>query len=252
LSKMQLQAFLENARLAYEKSLPICQDTGTISFYVSVGEKAQFPIWLSSSLRRAVAEASDELPLRPNLVSPFSRKNLGNVGTCAPQIFIEQVPGENIEISVLPKGGGSENMSSLTMLNPWEGLEGVRRVVLSQIQKSGGQPCPPTIVGVGVGGGADVASRLAKKALLRSLKERNADPEIANFERKLLKEANSLGIGAMGLGGRTTVLGVNVEVCDCHVASLPLAINMHCWAARRAKMIVSNDGEFRFISHEVR
>ncbi|MGQ9514576.1 MAG: fumarate hydratase [Thermoproteota archaeon] len=252
LSRMQLQAFLENARLACERSLPICQDTGIISFYVSVGEEAQLPRWFSSALKRAVVEVSEEVPLRPNLVSPLSRKNLGNVSACIPQISIEQVPGEIIEISVLPKGGGSENMSSLAMLKPWEGLEGVRRLVLSQIQESGGQPCPPTIIGVGIGGGSDVASRLAKKALLRGLKERNLDPEVANFEMRLLKEANSLGIGAMGLGGRTTVLGVNVEVCDCHVASLPVAVNMHCWAARRAKMIVSNEGECRFISHEAK
>jgi len=127
-------------------------------------------------------------------------------------------------------------------------LEGIRRVVLSHIQNSGGQPCPPTIVGVGVGGGADVAAKLAKRALLRSLSERNMDPDVARFEGKLKEEANALGIGAMGMGGRTTVLGVNVEVCDCHVASLPVAINMHCWAARRAKMAISLRGDYRFLS----
>jgi len=251
LSRMQLQAFIENSRIACEGSLPICQDTGMISFYVSVGDGVQLPGWLSSCLRRAVSELSEEMPLRPNLVSALGRQNLGNVGACAPQVWIEQVPGDNIELAVLLKGGGSENMSSLAMLKPWEGLEGIRRLALSQIQNSGGQPCPPTIVGIGVGGGADVAARLAKKALLRSLKERNGDPEVAGFERELKEEANALGIGPMGVGGRTTVLGVNVEVCDCHVASLPVAINMHCWAARRAKMIISSQGEFKFLSHEV-
>jgi len=252
LSRMQLRALLENSRIACEGSLPICQDTGMISFYVFVGVNSQLPGWLSQCLRRAVIELSDEMPLRPNLVSAFRRGNLGNVGACAPQIWIEQVPGESIELVVLPKGGGSENMSSLTMLRPWEGLEGIRRVVLSHIQNSGGQPCPPTIVGVGVGGGADVATKLAKRALSRSLYERNPDPEVANLERKLKNEANTLGIGVMGLGGRTTVLGVNVEVCDCHVASLPVAINMHCWAARRAKMIISPQGDFHFISYEAK
>jgi len=222
-----------------------------ISFYVSVGDNVHLPGWLSSCLRRAVSELSEEMPLRPNLVSALGRQNLGNVGACAPHVWIEQVPGDRIELAVLPKGGGSENMSSLAMLKPWEGLGGIRRFVLSQIQNSGGQPCPPTIVGIGVGGGADVAARLAKKALIRSLKERNGDPEVADFEMKLKEEANTLGIGPMGLGGRTTVLGVNVEVCDCHVASLPVAINMHCWAARRAKMMISPQGEFRFPSHEV-
>lgn len=251
LSRMQLKAFIENSRIACEGSLPICQDTGMISFYVSVGDRVHLPGWFSSCLRRAVSELSDEMPLRPNLVSALGRQNLGNVGACAPNIWIEQVPGDEIELAVLPKGGGSENMSTLAMLKPWEGLEGIRRNVLSQIQNCGGQPCPPTIIGVGVGGEADVAARLAKKALLRSLRDRNGDPEVARFEMTLREEANALGIGPMGLGGRTTVLGVNVEVCDCHVASLPVAINMHCWAARRAKMMMSPEGDFRFLSHEV-
>jgi len=207
-----------------------------ISFYVSVGDRAHLPRWLSSCLRRAVSELSVEMPLRPNLVSALSRQNLGNVGACAPHIWIEQSQGDEIELAVLPKGGGSENMSSLAMLKPREELEGIRRFVLSQIQSSGGRPCTPTIVGIGVGGSADVAALLAKKALLRGLKERNGDPELAGFEMALKEEANEPGIGPMGMGGRTTVLGVNVEVCDCHVASLPVAINMHCWAARRAKV----------------
>jgi fumarate hydratase subunit alpha len=250
LSRMQLRALLENARMACEGSLPICQDTGLITFYASVGDGFPLPGWFSPCLRRAVSELSDELPLRPNLVSAFGRQSRGNVGACSPHIWIEQVPGEDMELTVLPKGGGSENMSSLMMLKPWEGPEGIRRVVLSHIQGSGGQPCPPTIVGVGVGGGADVAARLAKRALLRSLSERNPDQEVANLERKLKEEANELGIGAMGLGGRATVLGVNVEVCDCHVASLPVAISMHCWAARRAKMTISPQGDFKFLSQE--
>jgi len=251
LSRMQLHAFIENSRIASEGSLPICQDTGMINFFVFVGDGAHLPGWFSSCLRRAVSELSDEMPLRPNLVSPFGRQNLGNVGACAPNIWIEQVPGDQIELAVLPKGGGSENMSSLAMLKPWEGLGGVRRFVLSQIQNSGGRPCPPTVVGIGVGGGAEVAARLAKRALLRSLRVRNGDPGVAEFEMKLKEEANALGIGPMGLGGRTTVLGVNMEICDCHVASLPVAINMHCWAARRAKMKISPQGEFEFLTHEV-
>jgi len=250
LARMQLQALIENSRIACGGSLPICQDTGMIGFHVSVGDRVHLPGWFSSCLRRAVSELSDELPMRPNLVSALGRRNLGNVGACAPNIWLEQVPGDEIELAVLPKGGGSENMSSLAMLKPWEGLAGVRRFVLSQIQNCGGQPCPPTIVGIGIGGGADVAARLAKKALLRSLKERNGDPEVAGFEMTLREEANKLGIGPMGLGGRTTVLGVNVEICDCHIASLPVAFNMHCWASRRAKMMISSQGEFRFLSHE--
>ena len=251
LSRVQLRALLENSRMACEMSLPICQDTGIISFYASVGDGIQLPGWFSSSLRRAAAEVSDELPLRPSVVTAFGRVNVGNVGACIPSIWIEQVPGEDIELAVLPKGAGSENMSSLAMLKPWEGMKGVKRVVLTQIQGSGGQPCPPTLVGVGVGGGADVAARLAKKALLRNLNERNPDPEVARFEETLRDEANELGVGSMGLGGRATVLGVNVECCDCHVGSLPVAINICCWATRRARMIVSSQGDFRFISHEV-
>jgi fumarate hydratase subunit alpha len=244
LPKMQLQAMLENAKIAREKSLPICQDTGLITFYVSVGEEFQLPRWFVSSLKRAVFEISEEMPLRPNVVKAIDRLNVGNVGRCVPIVLFEQVPGESIELTVLPKGAGSENMSYLAMLKPSEGLEGIRKVVLSHIQSCGGQPCPPTVVGVGIGGCADLAMKLAKKALLRDLGEANSDPQIARLEERLKEEANALGIGAMGLGGRTTVLGVKIEVCDTHVACLPVAINVNCWAARKAKLVITPKGEF--------
>jgi fumarate hydratase subunit alpha len=184
-----------------------------------------------------VKVASKEIPLRPNIVHPISRKNSGdNTGAGVPVIEFEVLDGKDfIEISVLPKGAGSENMSALRMLNPSEGIVGIKKFVLDTVAAAGSNPCPPTIVGIGIGGTADRAMLLSKRALLRSLDSRNSDAAMAKLEKELLTDVNQLGIGPMGLGGKTTSLGVCVEYSFCHTASLPVAVNIQCWANRKAK-----------------
>ncbi len=155
---------------------------------------------------------------------------------------------EFTEITVMPKGAGSENMSALSMLTPSQGVKGIKEFVLDTVVKAGGKPCPPTIVGIGIGGTADMACGMAKRALLRPLDQKNKDPMLSGLEDELFDALNDSGIGPMGLGGRTTVLGVRAEMAYCHTASLPIAVNLQCWAARRATARIYPDGRVRFIS----
>jgi fumarate hydratase subunit alpha len=155
-----------------------------------------------------------------------------------------------IEITVMTKGAGSENMSQLAMLTPSQGLKGIKEFVLNTVLRAGGNPCPPMILGVGIGGSADISMKLAKEALLRPLNVRHSDPEIAALETELLESMNMLGIGPMGLGGKTSLLGLNIEYAYCHTASLPVAINVQCWAARRGTVRIHTDGNLEFPTHE--
>lgn len=249
--KTQLKAILENIELAEKYQAPICQDTGTIIFYVTAGAEVKGLDKIEGALINATRRATKEIPLRPNAVDPFTQKNSGdNTGRFIPYIHWEIVPGDTLELTVMTKGGGSENVCLTGMLVPGEGINGLKKFVIESIIKAGAQPCPPTIVGVAMGGGADIAMKLAKKALLRPLNEPNPNPEIAKIERELYEAANMTGIGPMGLGGKTTVLGVHLEYAHRHPASFPAAVAFNCWAARRATAKIHPDGTVEYLTHK--
>ncbi|MFP4545909.1 MAG: fumarate hydratase [Methanomassiliicoccales archaeon] len=237
--RTQLEAILENVRVAEKEDVPICQDTGVPLVFL----RGHCESMVEEGVRRGVEAATEEIPLRPNVVSPLDRENPGNnLGEGLPHIHWEPTEEEFIELTVMPKGAGSENMSRLGMLKPSEGLEGIKSFVLDAVVEAGGKPCPPTIVGVGIGGTADLAAHMAKEALLRPLDSRNPDPRLAEFEEEMKAALNRTGIGPMGLGGETTVLGVRAKAASCHTASLPVAVCFQCWAARRASARISQEG----------
>jgi len=241
--RSQLLVILSNVDKASERSVPICQDTGLPVFFVH----GRCDERIVEAIRKGVARATEEIPLRPNTVDPVSRENLGsNLGAGMPPMHLDPVDQDHLDIAVLPKGAGSENWSALRMLNPSEGMEGVRRFIIECVVKAGSRPCPPVIVGVGIGGTADMACVLAKKALLRKLRSHSDDAILADLESQLLLQINSLGLGPMGLGGSTTCLGVLVEKSHCHTASLPVAVSLNCWAARKAFARIYPDGRVRF------
>ncbi len=251
--RVNLKAILSNIEFAEKLNTPLCQDTGTIIFYVKAGAQAKGLEKVETALRSATKRATREVPLRPNAVDPFTRKNSGdNTGRFIPYINWEITEGDSIEITALPKGGGSENVSALGMITPGEGVRGLKKFVIDTVIKAGAKPCVPNILGVGVGGGADIAMKLAKKALLRPLNQSNSNPELAQLEKELVEAANSTGIGPMGLGGKSTVLGVNVEYAHRHPASYPVAVAYQCWAARRATARINADGTVEYLTHEVR
>jgi len=248
--RIQLKAILENIRLAEEEGLPICQDTGLISFYLRAGSRFHCLEKIEGALRRAVAKATVQIPLRPNAVDPFTQKNTGdNTGRFIPYIYWSITSGDFLEITVLPKGGGSENMCALRILRPSDGISGLKKFVLGCVVNAGGMPCPPTIIGVGVGGGSDIAMDLAKKALLRPLNEPHPNRVISRLEEELLDAVNKTGIGPMGLGGDVTALAVRIEYAHRHPASYPVAVAFQCWAARRASARIYADGRVECLSH---
>jgi len=249
--KVQLKAILDNIRLAREAVSPMCQDTGLLVFFIKVGDRLGSLSGLSNAFTQAARRATSEIPLRPNAVHPITRENSGdNTGIGIPYLDWDFIAGDFIEIAVLPKGAGSENMSAVGMLNPAEGLSGLKKFVVDTVVKAGGRPCPPIIVGVGIGGTADGALKLGKKALLRPIDKRHPDPSIAKVETDLLEALNMTGIGPMGLGGKSTALGVNVEYTYCHTASLPVGVNIQCWAGRRAAARIRFDGKVEYLSGE--
>jgi len=245
--KMQLKAILDNIALAEAKSTPICQDTGIPLFYVTMGDVETNDV--KASIREGVVEATKSVPLRPNAVHPLTRKNPGNnIGENMPFVHCQFTKKNFIEITVMPKGAGSENMNALAMLTPYQGIKGIKEFILNAVVTAGGKPCPPTILGIGIGGSSDIAMELSKEALLRPLGSRSRDSEIAKLERELFEAVNELGIGPMGLGGKTTVLDVNIEYAYCHTASLPVALSFQCWAARRATARIYRDGHVEYMS----
>jgi len=243
IGKMELEAIIENVRIAEKTESPLCQDTGVVVFYVTIGDRFDSAVNIPKALKSAVRRATLEVPLRSNIVNPFSRKNTGdNVGLGIPIINWNFTPGNSLELTTFLKGAGSENMCALTMLHPTEGIVGIKKFVINTVVRAGGQPCPPTIIGVGIGGSAEVALSLAEKALLRPVNKRNKDRIVAKLENDLLSAINATGIGPMGLGGRSTALGVNVEYVYCHTASLPVAVNIGCWCNRRATCRINRSG----------
>ncbi|WP_406657841.1 fumarate hydratase [Methanolobus sp. ZRKC2] len=234
-AKAQLEAILKNIEIARKNGIPVCQDTGILIFFVEIGREARLEFNLEDAIVEGVRQATESIPLRPNAVDPLSRHNSSNnTGDGIPDIKYELRDGKGIRITVAPKGAGSENMSSLKMLNPTETGD-IKRFILETVLNAGGKPCPPIVVGVGIGGSFDKAARLAKSALLENMD--NMD----KFESELLDDINSLGIGPMGLGGDTTALAVHVKKAFCHTASLPVAVNIQCWANRHASVTLGSD-----------
>jgi len=247
--RMQLKAILDNLELAEKTTTPLCQDTGVTIFYVNLPRCLNIDV--EKGIIEGVRTATKEVPLRPNAVHPLTRKNPGdNVGRKMPYVNFKIWDKDYIEITVMTKGAGSENMSQLSMLTPSQGVKGVKEFILNVVLKAGSNPCPPTILGVGIGGSSDIATKLAKEALLRPIDKPNEDVEIASMEKELKDALNDLGIGVMGLGGKTTVLGVNIEYAFCHTASLPVAVNVQCWAARRGTAQIFPDGKVKYPTHE--
>ncbi|MEM2309913.1 MAG: fumarate hydratase [Candidatus Bathyarchaeia archaeon] len=252
LGRLQLENILENIRLAEEENVPVCQDTGVISFYLRAGLGFRGLNSIEGALYRAARKATLEIPLRPNSVDFFTNKNPGdNTGRYLPYISWGLFNGDYLDITVLLRGGGSENACTLKMMDPSAGLEGVKEFVLDSVIKAGGKPCPPTIIGVGLGGGADIATSLAKRALLKPLDEENPNEDAAKLERDLYELINMTGIGPMGLGGNITTLAVRVEYAHRHPASYPVAVAFQCWAARRATARIYSDGRVEYLSHKI-
>ncbi|MGE5586294.1 MAG: fumarate hydratase [Bacillota bacterium] len=224
-----LKQILENHRIAREEGVPACQDTGVAMVFLEVGQDVHFVGGdLYAAINEGVRQGYTEGYLRKSLVNDplFKRVNTGD--NTPAMIYVDIVPGTNVKITVAPKGGGAENMSGVAMLTPAAGVEGVKKFVVERVQKAGSNPCPPVVVGVGIGGTFDRVALLAKKALLRPVGSRNPDPVYAKLEEELLTEINKLGIGPQGFGGRTTALAVNIEYAPCHIASMPVAVNLNC------------------------
>ena len=243
IAKTQIETILKNVELAKKSERPMCQDTGIQTFFVDVGIDFPHINKLKEWITNGVKKATKEIPLRPNTVDPFLGKNQGdNTGDFIPYINWDFNERNDVLITSFPKGGGSENMSKLGMLKPGVGIEGAKDFIVDEMVKAGGNPCPPTVVGVGIGGGADLSLKLGKKALLRPVGVHHKDKTIAAIEKELIERINKSGIGPMGLGGKTTVLDVHVEKAHRHPASLPVGIVVQCWADRRAKMVIHSDG----------
>jgi fumarate hydratase subunit alpha len=232
-----IELLKENARIAKEDHIPICQDTGVAIFFVEIGQDLRIKNgFIVDAINEGVRKGYKEGYLRKSVVDPLTRKNTGDNTPAI--IYTELVPGDKLKISFMPKGAGSENMSVIRMLRPTEGMEGIRNFVLECVQKAGANPCPPVVIGVGIGGDFEKAALLAKKALLRPVGSPNARLELASLEETLLKAVNKTGIGPEGLGGKVTAMAVHVESFPCHIASLPVAVNINCHAARHKTIIL--------------
>lgn len=248
-AKTQLSAILSNLEIA-ATGVPMCQDTGVIIYYVKVGDKFPYAGMIQDALVGATRKATEDIPLRPNAVHPITGSNSGdNTGEKIPWINWEVVPGDSVEITVFPKGGGSENVSIVGMLKPGVGLSGVKKMIVDNAMKYMGEACSPNIIGVGIGGGADIAIKIAKQQLLRPLDDTHPEPAVAKLEKELMEALNMTGIGPMGLGGKTTVLGVKIGYAMRHPASLPVGVAVQCWAARRSTAVISKDLKVEYLTH---
>jgi len=238
-AKEILNMILENHNIAREERLPLCQDTGVAVFFVELGQEVHivggtYKDAINEGVRRGYIEGY----LRKSLVGDpvIERKNTGDNTPAV--IHTSIVPGDRLHIISAPKGGGSENMSEVRMMKAADGISGVKDFVVERVRVSGGNPCPPVIVGVGIGGDFEMSAILAKKSLLRNIGQRNPNPKFAEVEVELLQRVNKLGIGPMGLGGRTTALDVFIEYVPCHIASMPVAVNLNCHVARHKEIVL--------------
>ncbi|MFH1382425.1 MAG: fumarate hydratase [Chloroflexota bacterium] len=239
LAQQTLEQILANAKLSRDEQMAMCQDCGTAVVYLELGQDVHVTgDDLYEAVNEGVRQGYNAGYLRKSMANkPFSARINTKDNTPA-VIHTEIVPGDKLKIIVMPKGGGSENMSRLFMLTPADGRDGIIARIVQAVDEAGSNPCPPVIVGVGVGGTAEKAMSLAKKALLRNLGEPNPDPETAEVEREAFKRINNLGIGPQGFGGRTTALAVHVETFPSHIASLPMAVNLQCHAARHKEVVL--------------
>lgn len=236
-AKEILERIMENYQIADEKKQPICQDTGMACVFLKIGQEVHVTGDIGEAVNEGVRQGYQEGYLRKSVVrDPLDRVNTGD--NTPAMIYYELVPGDKLEIMVAPKGFGSENMSQIKMLRPSDGLQGVKDFVLKVVEDAGPNPCPPIVVGVGIGGTFDKAAYLAKKALMRSTDVRNESAFYAQLEEQLLEEINALGIGPQGFGGRTTALAVNIEQCPTHIAGLPVAVNINCHVTRHQKEVL--------------
>jgi fumarate hydratase subunit alpha len=246
LGKTQLKAILDNITAAEQLNKPVCQDTGIISFFIRSRSLDYRNVEIA--LKKATVKATEDIPLRPNAVHPINRKNTGdNTGVYIPGVTWLYDDVDYMEITAVLKGGGSENMNILYMLPPGEGTRGLKRVVLETVVRAGGQPCPPVILNLGIGGTVDLTFKIAKLAMIRPLGVRHPEEDIAKLEREILELVNATGIGPMGLGGKTTALDVKIEYAHCHTASLPIGINFQCWADRRTTARIYPDGSVEMV-----
>lgn len=231
LGKQVIEKIIENDELARNKHLPICQDTGVVVCFLEVGYDVHFDGDIYEAINEGVANAYTKGYLRKSVVKhPLDRVNTRNNTPAI--IHTKLIPGDKIKIHLAPKGGGSENMSVVKMLIPADGVEGIKKLVLETVFNGGGKPCPPIIVGIGIGGNLEKSALLAKKALIRDIDDVNSDKLVSDLEKELLTEINKLGVGPMGFGGKVTCLAVKINTYPCHIASLPVAINIQCHAAR--------------------
>ncbi len=252
IAKVQLTAMQENVKLAETMQRPLCQDTGSPLFFVKLGNGVLNPYDIERGIIAGVKAATELIPLRPNVVDAITRRGgkgkEGNVGDRMPHVTYEVADIDGLEIIAFPKGGGSENVSAFTILPPKQGAEKeLKKFVLDSVLNAAGKPCPPTIIGVGIGGSADMTMHLAKVALLRPVGARHGDARVARIEQDLLEAVNRTGIGPMGLGGRTTALDLHIETASTHITSLPIAINFQCWAARRASARIYSSGAVDYL-----
>ena len=232
-----LTQIIENDILAKETKVPMCQDTGLTVVFLEIGKDVHLSGDIYEAVQEGVRIGYKDGYLRKSMVKdPLNRVNTGDNTPAI--IHTKLVEGDKVKIIIAPKGGGSENMSTVTMMKPSDGLKGVKEFILNFIDKAGGNPCPPIVVGVGIGGNLEKSALLAKEALLRDVSDVNSDENLRTLEEELLRDINKLGIGPMGLGGRTTALAVKVKVHPCHIAQLPLAININCHAARHKEVIL--------------
>lgn len=232
-----LDRITENYHLADERTQPICQDTGVACVFLTLGQDVHIDGNIADAIHEGVRQGYAEGYLRKSVVGdPLRRVNTGD--NTPAMIYYDIVPGDTLEITVAPKGFGSENMSQLKMLKPSDGVDGVKDFVVKVVEEAGPNPCPPIVVGVGIGGTFDKAAYLAKKALMRSVEERNSDPYYADLEKELLERINALGIGPQGFGGKTTALAVNIETYPTHIAGLPVAVNINCHVTRHKKEVL--------------
>ncbi len=232
-----IDQIIQNASIAAEKKMPLCQDTGLAVIFASIGQDVHINGDFNEAVQEGVRQGYQEGYLRKSIVAdPLRRKNTGDNTPAV--VSTTLVPGDKIELTILPKGGGSENMSRIKMLKPSDGEQGVIDFVVETIRIAGGNPCPPLIVGVGIGGSFDLVAKIAKHALLRPVGSRHADPYYAEMESKLLEKINNTGVGPQGLGGRITAIAVHIEAAPCHIASLPVAVNTQCHSARHKTIVI--------------
>jgi len=238
-AKSVLDILLENYELAAKEQMPICQDTGVAVCFVEIGQDVHLVGGdFTEAMNEGVRQGYKDGYLRKSMVADPIIDRINTKDNTPAIIYTDIVPGDKIKITIAPKGGGSENMSEVKMMKAADGIEGVINFVVDRISRSGGNPCPPIVVGVGLGGNFEQSALLSKKSLLRSLTDNNPDPKWAKVEAEILGKINNLGIGPQGLGGRTTVLGVHILSKPCHIASMPVAVNVQCHAARHKSAVI--------------